>query len=106
MTLSGWTRLWIVGAVIWWIAGAVILVPQLPAKNAFAQGMEEACRGPNPPTTFGDCATFIPMLEEWYRDAWWAMAPQLALWIAGPLVAWGVWRWIRKGFVPGSARRF
>ena len=107
MEISGWTRLWIVGAVIWWSAGALILLPQLPAKNPGLDALLQACadlQATDPPIP--TCQIYIPVFEEAYRRAWWDISPQLVLWIAGPLVAWGLWQWVRRGFAPGPTKKY
>lgn len=85
MTLSGWTRLWIVGAVIWWAAGAwwlyenfrpdTVLVkpavyaqpppppPPIDANKMFADALRRSLEPPPRPPTREETEALIEKLE-------------------------------------------
>ena len=98
MTLSGWTRVWIVGAVIWWVAGALVLVPQFPARNAAWEPLMDTCRSSASDSAADFCAMLLAGVDQRIEQIWWDLTPSIALWIAGPIVVCIAWVWIRQGF--------
>lgn len=102
-SLSGWTRIGIVASVIWWAAGAFILIPQFPASNAATGYMLAACQHQTSEMA-RQCHIMEVMLAEAQRRAWLDLAPLIALWLLGPVVAWGAWLWIRRGFTEARSK--
>lgn len=97
MSLSGWTRLWIVASVIWWAVGACILMPQLPILTA---DQDAAIRGCAPPES-SICQVVTTTTEATLKRAWEALMPSFVTWLGGPLFLWLLLRgtrWVARGF--------
>lgn len=110
ITLSGWTRLWIVASVVWLAAGAVIVLPGWPARPAQMQLLLEICERPDAKASDQMrplCAGYAAADEEVSRQQWASFTLPLALWLGGPLLFIGAAAgagWIRRGFNDGGPR--
>jgi hypothetical protein len=121
MTLSGWTRLWILIALVWWGIGAVWLTQsEYPITEGDADPGAIKFKMPAlAPETTGICTATFPngvwasreaclasfeagrqyRWGRWFADSWSTGAMPLVLF--GPLVLGGLMMgaaWVRRGF--------
>ncbi len=121
LKLSGWTRLWIVATVIWWVGGGIALSQQKYAFTrgddgplaltytmpAFALDTATSCTANFPSQYYASRADCLAKQEQgrkemwgrWLSDSW--DSGHLPFVLFGPLVLAGLWlarNWVVDGF--------
>lgn len=111
MKISGWVRLWIVAAVLWWGAGAFMVLPKWPPNPGVEVTLKEGCEkvlaDPDMYRGFSYALWTCERSQRWVEQRaaalkqWDEFTPLFAVWLIAPLAAlFGgvVIKWIVGGF--------
>jgi hypothetical protein len=115
MLLSGWTRLWIVASVLWWLGLAVVIgmnpsiqpplnPPPYQALNCERTPPEVVAKGGRYTSCDFAWLAYGAPQKEW-EARWWRLGLFSALWLIFPFAVWLILkgamltaRWVLRGF--------